>query len=93
MYNTQYIPRAPLRRKLTLGECRLARYLHEQWKDQGKLEGLPDGVPPVKTDIIPGTMPHDEWKRSVLNYQYVGKLYSTHANQNNNLGSKSCGNS
>ena len=46
------------------------------------MEGLPDGVPPVNTDILPGTMPHDEWKKSVLNYQYYGKLFSTKANQN-----------
>ena len=76
-----------------MGEVRLARYLHEQWKAQGKLEGLPDGVAPVNTDIMPGTMPHDEWKRSVLNYQYVGKLYSTHAYHNGNLKSRSWGNS
>ena len=74
--------RAPLKRKLTLAECRLARYLHEQLKEEGHLKGLPDGISPVKTDIMPGKMPHDEWKKSVLQYQYVGKLYTTMANPN-----------
>lgn len=68
-----------MRRRLTLGECRLARYLHEQLKEDGQLKGLPDGIPPLNTDIMPGKMPHDEWKKSVLQYQYVGKLFSTKA--------------
>ncbi|ETO14657.1 hypothetical protein RFI_22713 [Reticulomyxa filosa] len=68
---------APMRRKITLGEMRLARYLHERLKTQGYLKGLPEYVPPVYADITPGKLPHDEWKKDVLEYQYVGKLFST----------------
>eukprot|EP01083_Nonionella_stella_P046334 124050_1 len=82
LYIAGIVPPQPMRRAITLGECRLARYLHEQLKEQGHLKGLPDGISPLKTAVMPGKMPHDEWKKSVLKYQYVGKLYSTKANNN-----------
>lgn len=73
--------RPPLQRKLTLAECRLARYLHAQLKEDGQLEGLPDGIPAITGDLMPGNMAHDEWKRDVMQYQYAGKLFSTSAAQ------------
>ena len=80
------VPPMPLKRKITLGEMRLARYLHEKLKSQGTLKGLPDGIPAYTQDILPGKLPKDEWKNNVSQYHYVGKFYHTHAalNYHNN---------
>lgn len=77
------VPPLPLKRKLTLGEVRLARNIHEVFKQNNLLKGLPDAVPPINADLIPGKIPHDKWKKDVLEYQYVGRLYSTNNNNSN----------
>ena len=73
-----------MKRKLTLGEVRLARNIHTVFKQNNLLKGLPDGIPPINADLMPGKIPHDEWKKDVLQYQYAGKLYHTSVNNNYN---------
>ena len=78
------VPPLPMKRKLTLGELRLARNIHHVFKQNKLLTGLNDGISPINADLIPGNIPHDEWKKDVLNYQYKGRLYHTNINNNNN---------